>query len=476
MPLNAVESGRHTQKQVEQARLAAIAWKAATCADRMIGLQSLQASIVKHMDVLVSVIATDTRQPLMDALVTEVHPVLEAIRYYRKHTRAILRPQRRKVPLVMWPATARVKYNPFGVVLVIAPWNFPFQLGMVPAICALAAGNAVIIKPSERLEEVHAITRQIIDDSQLPPGLLQVVTGGPDVGQALVEARPDKIFFTGGLTAGRHVARQAADLLIPCDLELSGKDPMIVFADANLGRAAKAAVWGGFFHTGQVCVSTERVYVEASIMDSFSRLVIEETAKLRQAADGTGDIGVLTVPETWWQVKQQLDDAVSRGARVLIGGLAANACPPVFPPTVLADVTEDMSVMQDETFGPLLPISAFTDEMDVVARVNATPFGLNASVFTRDMTRAKRIVDQLDTGCVFVNDVLRNMSNMDLPFGGVKSSGQGRYRGPEGLLTFSQTKSIMISRGFRAKEINWFPYQPNALSWIKSAIRVLYRR
>lgn len=478
MSLQAIDISKEGPLDVvmAKARNAARAWRKLPAKARASALFGLQRAVVKHMDELIDVIGEDTRQPKMDALVTEVQPVLEALKYYRRHAASILKPQRRHTPLIMQPGSSRLEYQPYGVVLVIAPWNFPFQLGVVPSLCALFAGNAVILKPSERLVGIHELTRRIIDDSGLPEGLFQVVTGGAEVGAGLIEERPDKIFFTGGTVAGTRVATQAASHLIPCDLELSGKDPMIVFRDANLRRAARAAIWGGFFHTGQVCVSTERLYVEESIAKPFFDLLVEEAKQLTQRSDGHGDIGVMTVPEGYTQVKRQLDDAVASGAHILHGGLSEGAEPPVFPPTILTHVTHDMRVMREETFGPLLPVMTFHSEQEAIRLANDSPFGLNASIFTADLHKARRVGQQLETGCLFINDVVRNITNMDLPFGGVKASGQGRYRGPEGLRAFVQTKAVMTSRGRRTSEINWFPYRQGAIDGLKRVFRMMYKR
>lgn len=471
-------NGNQPESVMRTAREASQIWRRMPSSRRMDGLRRLQHAVLTFADPLVEAVVHDIKQPPMDALSAEVYPILDALKYYRKRTRHTLRRQHRRRSLLMPFATSYVEYQPYGAVLVISPWNFPLQLSLVPAICALAAGNAVILKPSEQLTEVPKVIEQVLQHADLPKGLVQIATGGPEIGRRLVEARPDKIFFTGREITGRTVARQAAELGIPIDLELSGNSPMVVFADANFKRAAKAAAWGAFFHAGQVCVSVERLYVEASIHDEFVQLIIEETrnlTKYQPLSSDPGDVGPLLLDSDWYRIANAVKAAVAAGATVVYGGVDAGSRPPFFPPTILTGVPDVSDLMETETFGPVLAMTTFTDEAEVIQRINANRFGLNASVFTKDLQRGRRVAGRLDTGSCAVNDVVRNISHMDLPFGGVKASGHGRYRGPEGLYSFTQTKAVMVQRGRRNREVNWFPLQANSIQALRRLIQWVFR-
>ncbi len=475
----------HAELVVHRAREAAKFWWSKDMQYRMDKLHQLQKAFLLHHDQFIDAIVKDIQQPPIDALAAEILPILDTLHYYRKHAPRLLSRQHRRSPWYMWGARSMVEYMPYGVVLIIAPWNFPLQLSFIPAICALAAGNAVIIKPSEQLQHVPQAIMDMLKDAMLPSNLIQVVTGGPNVAKELISSHPDKIFFTGRESSGKSVAKLAAQSGIPTALELSGNSPMIVFADANLKRAAKAAVWGGFFHAGQVCISIERIYVETSVQSQFTELLIEEAKKLKPYTPSfhdqeenslyqDGDLGPILMETDWVRLNRLLDNAIHQGATIA-WGKTENDDFPYFPPTVLISATDSMEIMNEETFGPLVAVTPFSKEDEVIKRINAGRFGLNVTIFTSDHKKGERIASQLQTGCCVINDVIRNISNSDLPFGGVKASGYGRYRGSEGLYEFTQTKSIMIHSGKRTREINWFPYQIKNLKALQKLLKWWYR-
>jgi acyl-CoA reductase-like NAD-dependent aldehyde dehydrogenase len=288
-----------------------------------------------------------------------------------------------------------------------------------------------------------------------------VAHGGRELGAALVEGHPDYIFFTGSVRTGRMVAEAAARQLIPVTLELGGKDPMIVFADAPLERAVQAALWGGLMNSGQVCMSVERVYVERSIFDRFVLGLVEEVGRLRQGREDGSDIGAMTSLQQVEIVRSQVEDALARGARLLTGQPPSNwdlSRGLFVPPMVLTDVTPDMKVMREETFGPVLPVMPFDSEDEAITLANDTPYGLSASVWSRDVNRARRVASRLVCGNALVNDVVITVANHHLPYGGEKASGIGRYHGEVGMRQFCVQTSVMVDKGRRRRELNWFPY------------------
>ena len=358
----------------------------------------------------------------------------------------------RTVPLhLMKTKKLRLVHRPLGVVGIITPWNFPFILSLNPTVQALVAGNAVVLKPSEVTPMTGRLVEELFREAGLPEGLVTCVLGDGETGAALVEAGVDKIAFTGSVRTGRKVAESCGRQLIPCTLELGGKDPMIVCADADLERAAAGAVFGAFANAGQVCVSTERVYVAESIADEFIRKVVEKTAQLRQGPEGESDVGPMIWPPQLEVVEAHVADAVARGARVLAGGRRNPRWDGLyFEPTVLVDVTHDMRVMRDETFGPLLPIMRVRDEAEALRLANDSRYGLNASVWTRDKRKGVELARSIESGCAVVNDCMLTYGIPESPFGGVKESGIGRVNGELGLKGYCHVQSIVVDR-FGAK-------------------------
>ncbi|BBI33627.1 aldehyde dehydrogenase family protein [Cohnella abietis] len=461
---------------MNKARDAWPSWKALTVKERLRILAKLRVLIIRDMDKWIDVLQTEAYKTPMDTLTTELMTVAEAISYYEKRAEALLRTKRMPTPWRFFGSRSYVVRESRGVVAVIAPWNFPLQLSLIPVITALISGNVVLLKPSEKLPLTNQLVTSVIREAGFPDGVCQVIEGGQATVERLIDCRPDHIFFTGGVEAGRNILKHAAKHLIPCELELSGKDPMIVCADALIERAARAAVWGAFMHNGQVCVSVERVYVHERVYTEFVNRVIVLTKGLTQSLTEWSDLNGMTTETGWQHCQSLVDNARSQGADIVAGGLAEGAIPPLFPPTVLTGVTPNMRLMKEEIFGPLLPIIKVKDEQEAVRLANESSYGLNAYIFAEDIVRARKLASQLHTGNCFINDVVQNISNMHLPFGGVKESGYGKIRGVEGLYAFTHAKSIMVNRGKRKKQMNWFPYDPKAFKWLKQAVRLLYGR
>ncbi|QRG66869.1 aldehyde dehydrogenase family protein [Brevibacillus choshinensis] len=470
-----------TPEQVQQtmlrARSAFASWSKTTLAERLDYLVRLRHYLALHGEELALKISQDTGKVSLEAFMTEIFVTLDTIRFYEKNAHRMLSPQKVPTNLVLWPKKSYIHYKPMGVVAVISPWNYPFQLAVIPVLSALVAGNTVILKPSEVTPATGMLIEELFRAVPLPDGVVSVLHGGREVGQALVSERPDKIFFTGAVATGKKIMAAAAEHLIPVELELGGKDPMIVFEDAHLDRAANAAVWGAFTNSGQVCMSVERLYVHESIYADFLERVKQKASALRQGYPDQAEIGSMTSPQQIGIVRSHVEEALAKGAAVVLGGsIPATPDSMFLPPTILTNVTADMKIMQEETFGPVLPIMTFATEDEAVRLANSSPYGLNASVWSQDKTRARRVAEQLESGNVCINDVIISYANPHLPFGGVKQSGIGRYRGPSGLQAFTHSVSIIHDPGTRKREVNWYPYTEDQRRLFIGLTELLYAR
>lgn len=434
---------------VARARAAQPAWGALPFAARARALRQLARAIRDDGGFLDTLIA-ESGKPRYEAELIELFYTLELTRYYTGRAgRRALRDELRH-PLVFANKRARVVRHPRGVVGVIGPWNFPLLCNYADCVGPLIAGNAVVLKPSDQTPLTSLRVAALWKKLGLPAGVLEVVAGRGEAGTALA-ATADMIFFTGSVAVGRQVAAAAAARLIPVVLELGGKSAMIVLADADLPRAAHAAVWSGFAGSGQVCIRTERVLVEASVADRFAVLCAEEVARLRQGVPALGqpeasevDVGAVTFAPQIERAEHQIADAVARGGRLLAGGKRREDLGgQFFAPTLIADATVEMAVMRDETFGPVLPIMPVADAEEALRIANDSPMGLSGSVWSADVEKARSLARRLQSGSVCINDVLVNYFCVEAPLGGVKSSGLGLRHGPEGLRQFCRLETIV---------------------------------
>ncbi len=370
-----------------------------------------------------------------------------------------------------------VQYRPYPVVGVISPWNFPLALALGDAIPALQAGAAVVVKPSEftplgLAEIVEAWKREIGG-----PDVFDCVHGTGETGGALVD-NVDFIQFTGSDRTGRKVMARAADTLTPVSLELGGKDPMIVLSDADLDRAANAATWGGMFNSGQVCLSVERIYVEEPVYDEFVAKLTKAVGALRQGADGKTpekDVGAMTSPNQRAVVEAQVEDALARGAKALTGGKRLDGPGDYYEPTVLVDVDHSMTVMRDETFGPVVAVMKVRDTEEALRFANDTRYGLAASVFG-EKERAEKVGRRIEAGAVNVNDVIVNYVLMDVPMGGWKESGVGFRHGEYGIKKYCRPESIVVARFGGKREPTWYPYTKSRIGLIARIARAFNAR
>ena len=460
-------------QMVERGRIAQEEWAALSVKARLEPLKQLRLAVMDRLDEVVERLSQATGKVTLEALTADVFTTVSMIDYYEKASQEILAPKKAKTNLALLGNSFHVERSPMGLLLILSPWNYPLQLAMVPLITAATAGNAVVLKPTEVTPSVGVLIQELLQDAGYPPHLLQVALGGPDVGKALIEERPDKIFFTGSVATGKKIMQAASENLIPLELELGGKDPMVVFEDANLERAVHGAVYGAFSNAGQICVSVERLYVQDTIYEKFVQRVTEETQKIRLGDGVEADIGPIIHPPQKKIIADHINDALQKGAK--------NTTPIVrrgnyWGPVLLRDADHGMKVMTEETFGPVLPIMPFRTEDQAVALANDSIYGLNASVWSRDLKKARRVARRIVSGNCAINNVIVNIANPSTPFGGEKMSGFGRYHGPEGLYTFSRTKTVMVNRGLLKKEINWFPYRRAGLTAVKALMNLLYGR
>jgi acyl-CoA reductase-like NAD-dependent aldehyde dehydrogenase len=468
------------ESAVVRAAAAQVQWAATPIHDRLRILQRFSRLLCDQKDSVAAVITREAGKPEAEALSTEILVVLETVKYLKNNLYSFLRPEEiaHGNPAMKFKRGHLLR-EPYGVIGIISPWNYPFSVPAVQTLTALATGNAVALKPSEFTPFSSLELYRLLSEAGLDPALLQVITGDGAAGAALLSTRINKLVFTGSVVTGQRVAQAAATRLLPVVLELGGKDPMIVLEDADVDVASSAAVWGAFMNAGQTCLSVERCYVHESIYEKFLDACVTKTGRLRigRGTDQDVDIGPMIHERQLSIVQTQVDDAIARGARLLAGG---NRLPEIgpnfFAPTILADVDHSMTIMREETFGPVLPVRSFQTEDEAVALANDSEYGLAASIFTRNRKRGEAIARRISAGTVMVNDVLACFGISEAPHGGVKASGIGRTHGRFGLEEMVWPKYVDSDRLPVMKKLWWYGYGPAFAQQMSGFVDLLFAK
>ncbi len=427
---------------VATARNASDHWQALGFHGRRKVLLKWSDHLLAHIDELTALVSLETGKPVSDA---KLEAALAAghIAWAARHAESVMRTFHRSPGLLMANMSATVERSPVGVVGVIGPWNYPVFTPLGSIAYALAAGNTVVFKPSEYTPGVGQYLAQSFVDSSLLSDVFICITGLGETGKFLCESGVDKLAFTGSTRTAKIVAATCAAQMTPVVLECGGKDPVIVAHDADIKRAADATVWSAFSNAGQTCIGAERVYVDERVADQFIEKVLEIARDIRPGAPGEGKYGPTTMPKQVPIIQSHIDDAIAKGAKVLMGG-SDSVKAPFVEPVVLAEVPEDSIAMTEETFGPTIAINRVKDMAEAIKLTNASRYGLGASVWSK--REGKKIASQLHTGMVAINSVISFAAVDAVPFGGVKDSGYGRIHGPEGILEFTYPRTVVRAR------------------------------
>lgn len=466
-----VHSPDDVHAAVRTARSASRYWRELGEGGRRAALRKWRAYLVAHTEELAQLIHDENGKPIADAQI-EVSIVVAHLDWATRHARTILGKRRVRPGVLAANHSATLEYVPFGVVGVIGPWNYPVHTPMGSISYALAAGNAVVFKPSEYTPAVGAWLvdsfRAVVDEP-----VLQLVTGFAETGAALCAAGVDKLAFTGSARTGRQVMATCAQSLTPCVIECGGKDALIVAADADLGLAAEQTVWGAMFNGGQTCAGVERVYVEQSVYEPYLALVAEHARSLRTGPDQSANYGAITMPGQLEVISRHIEAALADGGRAVVGG-TESVRPPFVDPVVLVDVPESSESVTDETFGPTVVITSVADLDHAVQAANSGRYGLGASVFSRH--QGADIADRLDAGMVSVNSVLTYACVPGLPWGGTGDSGFGRIHGPDGLREFARSRAVTRERFASPIRVTTFLRSEKAIGQLRQLVRLRWGR
>ena len=455
-------------------------WAQLTLADRAGYMRRAADVLLADMDEIGALLTREQGKPITESFSMELLPTIDALHWCADAGPKILADERIPYPQAFLKTKRSFfSYEPLGVVGVIAPWNYPWSIPLGEVAIALMAGNGVVLKPASLTPLLGDRIQRVFDDAGFPAGLVRTVHGGGVVGEALCQASTAKIFFTGSVEVGRRVGDACAQRLKGAVLELGGKDPQIVCADADLANAISGCVWGGFANSGQTCSGIERTYVVEDVAEPFLEGVRRETERLTvgDPLDWQTEIGPMVSAEQADLVTALVDDALADGAEQLTGGPreVPGFSGRFISPTVLAGVEESTRLMNEEIFGPVVPVIVVGDEAEAVERANDSSFGLGASVWTRDRAKGERIARQIESGMVWINDHSYSHGALQTSWGGVKDSGLGRSHSKFGFYECVNIKHVAWEPGL-TRDIWWQPYDRALGTALRSSARLLYGR
>jgi len=479
-PENTIEE---LERAVVMAKVAQPAWAKRSFQERAQYLFAIRDYIVENVDKISEVISKDTGKTKMDALSTEVLSVSMAITYYANNAKKILKRKRLSGGSILTiNKRSYVDRVPVGVVGIISPWNYPFSIPFHEIAMALIAGNGVVLKVASQSLEVGKIIKECVEAGKLPKDIFHLINlPGKIAGDALLNSGINKLFFTGSVPVGKYLMEKAAKHLVPLSLELGGNDAMIVCKDANLYRAAGGAIWAGLSNSGQSCAGVERIYVESDVYNEFLSILKTKMSQLKQGVDidSNVDIGSMTTPQQWKKVHDHFQDAVKKGAKVFpeIRKIEKQGKGLFFPPMILENITEDMMVVNEEIFGPLLAVQKVNDVEEAIVHANASTLGLAASVWTKNRRKGHEIASRLEVGSVMINDHLMSHGLAETPWGGWKESGIGRTHGYIGLEEMTQPRCVVddILPGVQ-KNMWWHPHNKKIYEGLRGALEFLYSK
>jgi acyl-CoA reductase-like NAD-dependent aldehyde dehydrogenase len=464
------------QGVVLNAQLAARNWRRVPLEQRLKFIEQFRQGLYKRAEEVAELITRETGKPLMESLLAEVFSVLETCNWLQKNTAKVLAPQKVRMNKLLMPGKSSYNvFEPVGVVAVVSPWNYPFSIPVATMLTALAAGNAVILKASPKAALIAEEVSELFHRAGFPSGLIGLVQGDRNEAEELILSDVDRVSFTGSTNGGRAIMGLAAKKLIPVTLELGGKHPAIVLKDSDLDAIVKPLVWLAFTNAGQACVSIERLYVEEEIAEALIDKLQAAVAKLRVGNGLTAnvDVGPLIDGAQVARIEAQVEDARALGARILTGGRARpDLGGHFYEPTLIAGATPNMKVMSEETFGPLLPVQIVQSAEEAVRLANDSPFGLGASIWTKDLPRAHQLAREIESGMVWINDAMYTHATPDAPWGGIKQSGFGRMHSAAELLDLVYCKNIGVNKQ-GAQDWN-FPYLHSSLDNIRGGMKLLH--
>tara|TARA_Y100000590_G_scaffold283624_1_gene319108 strand:+ start:802 stop:2271 length:1470 start_codon:yes stop_codon:yes gene_type:complete len=444
-------------------------WSLLTVSKRCYHIKKLRKALVKHQDEIHNTLKNETGKPDFDILI-EIFTTLEHLKEIAKIAKTALKTSKRNSGL-MKTKKAYVKYEPLGIAGVISPWNYPLATPVTSIVEALLAGNNVVLKPSEHTPMTSVLIKKIWDEEIGFKDCFKILIGGADVGSAIVESKDiDIICFTGSTAVGKIIAEKCAKTLKPHLLELGGKDPMIVLKDAKLNRAVESALFGGLSNAGQTCISTEEVFIEKPIYEKFVEKISNRIKDIKSGGID-GDLGSMIMPQNTDKVNRHIREA-EQSCKVLRGSVDNGDM--YIAPTLVLEPSSDLSLVNEETFGPVLSLRSFSNENELLDMLHRTGYGLSSSIFGKNKLRLNRIVKQIKTGSVSINDVLTHYGIASIPFGGEGLSGVGRMHGKEGLRSLCRIKSVVENRFNFIDEMWWFGNSKKMKNLLEKAIKLLY--